>query len=69
MQETISIWRRLKTVSKFASSETVEYNRKEDIAEIFLLRIWGMDSFDLWRVQFRVVIVDGQVDCLGGVVH
>lgn len=39
------------------------------IAEIFLLRIWGMDSFDLWRVQFRVVIVDGQVDCLGGVVH
>lgn len=43
---------RLKTVSKFASSETVEYNRKEDIVEIFLLRIWGTDSFDSWGVQF-----------------
>lgn len=29
----------MKTVSKFASSETLEYNRKEDIVEIFLLRM------------------------------
>lgn len=31
----------VKTVSKFASSETLEYNRKEDIVEIFLLRMGG----------------------------